>query len=44
MLDNAKSHLAKNTLEKLLNSVKCTVNFGSVATPETRGIVERFLI
>ena len=42
MLDNAKSHLAKNTVDKLLNSVKCTVNFGSVATPETRGIVERF--
>ena len=42
MLDNAKSHLAKNTIDKLVNNVKCTVNFGSVATPETRGIVERF--
>lgn len=42
MLDNAKSHLATNTVDKLLNNVKCTVNFGSVATPETRGIVERF--
>lgn len=42
MMDNAKSHLAKNTLDKLLNNVKCSVNFGSVATPETRGIVERF--
>ena len=42
MLDNAKSHLAGNTVDKLLNNVKCTVNFGSVATPETRGIVERF--
>ena len=42
MLDNAKSHLAKDTMDKLLNHVKCTVNFGSVATPETRGIVERF--
>lgn len=42
MLDNAKSHLANNTIDKLLNTVKCTVNFGSVATPETRGIVERF--
>ncbi|MBR4085270.1 MAG: helix-turn-helix domain-containing protein [Lachnospiraceae bacterium] len=42
MLDNAKSHLAKNTLDKLLNNVKCSVNFGSVATPETRGIIERF--
>lgn len=42
MLDNAKSHLAQNTMDKLLNHVKCSVNFGSVATPETRGIVERF--
>ena len=42
MLDNAKSHLAKNTIEKLVNIAKCTVNFGSVATPETRGIIERF--
>ncbi len=42
MLDNAKSHLAKNTLEKLSIEMKCTVNYGSVATPETRGIVERF--
>ena len=42
MLDNAKSHLATNTVDKLLNNVKCTVNFGSVATPETRGIIERF--
>lgn len=42
MLDNAKSHLATNTVDKLLNNVKCTVNFGCVATPETRGIIERF--
>lgn len=42
MLDNAKSHLAKHTLDKLINTVKCSVNFGSIATPETRGIVERF--
>lgn len=42
MLDNAKSHLANNTVDKLLNIVKCAVNFGSVATPESRGIVERF--
>mgnify|MGYP002712145664 FL=1 len=42
MLDNAKSHLATNTVDKLLNNVRCAVNFGSVATPETRGIVERF--
>lgn len=42
MLDNAKSHLAKNTVDKLIYGVKCVVNYGSVATPETRGIVERF--
>lgn len=42
MLDNAKSHLAQNTVDKLVNTVQCSVNFGSVATPETRGIVERF--
>ncbi len=42
MLDNAKAHLAKNTLEKLAIGMKCAVNYGSVATPETRGIIERF--
>lgn len=42
MLDNAKSHLAQNTVDKLVNNVQCAVNFGSVATPETRGIIERF--
>ena len=42
MLDNAKSHLSKNVRNKALNSINCTLNYGSVATPETRGIVERF--
>jgi putative transposase len=41
MLDNAKAHLAINVVEKLTSKLKCAVNFGSVATPETRGIVER---
>ena len=41
MLDNAKSHLAINVIDKLVNDLGITVNFGSVATPETRGIVER---
>ena len=41
MLDNAKSHLAKNLIEKLANQLMCSVNFGSVATPETRGVIER---
>lgn len=42
MLDNAKAHLAKNAVTKLVHTIKSTVSFGSVATPETRGIVERF--
>ncbi|NLD80603.1 MAG: transposase [Smithella sp.] len=42
MLDNAKAHLAGNTMTKLVDQLQCVVNFGSVATPETRGIVERF--
>ena len=42
MLDNAKSHLSKNVRDKALNTINCTLNYGSVATPETRGIIERF--
>lgn len=42
MLDNAKSHLAHDVVSKLTERLGCAVNFGSVATPETRGIVERF--
>ena len=42
MLDNAKSHLAKHTIHKVVDELKISINFGSVATPETRGIVERF--
>jgi len=42
MLDNAKSHLAFDVQEKLCNELKCTLAFGSVSTPETRGIIERF--
>ncbi len=41
MLDNAKSHLANNVINKLCSQMYCALNFGSVATPETRGIVER---
>lgn len=41
MLDNAKAHLAQNVIDKLCNNLKCDLNFGSVATPETRGIIER---
>lgn len=42
MLDNAKSHLAQNTVNKVVDFLGCSMNFGSVATPETRGIIERF--
>ena len=42
MLDNAKSHLSKLSIDRLTNGLKASVDFGSVATPETRGIVERF--
>lgn len=41
-LDNAKSHLARNTVNRLTERLGITLNFGSVATPEARGIVERF--
>lgn len=44
MLDNAKSHLSKNVRYKALNVLNCALNYGSVATPETRGIVERFFL
>lgn len=42
MLDNAKSHLAINVVDKLCNDLKCCMHFGSVSTPETRSIIERF--
>lgn len=42
MLDNAKSHLSGYTVNKVVDELKCAINYGSVATPETRGIVERF--
>ena len=41
ILDNAKSHLSHNVVKKLTEDLKCAVNFGAVATPETRGIIER---
>lgn len=42
LYDNAKANLAINVREKLTQVVKCSVNAGPVATPERRGIVERF--
>lgn len=34
--------MANHVVNKLTEQLKCCMNFGSVATPETRGIVERF--
>ena len=42
MLDNAKSHLSNLVIERMTKTLKAVMDFGSVATPETRGIVERF--
>lgn len=42
MLDNAKAHLSSHVIDRITNTLKTTMDFGSVATPETRGIVERF--
>lgn len=42
LYDNAKANLAQNVIEKLTQITKCAVNAGPVATPERRGIVERF--
>lgn len=42
MLDNAKAHLSQATVNALVNRIKCSLHFGAVATPESRGIVERF--
>lgn len=42
MLDNAKTHLSNNVVSKITDVLNCTMVFGAVATPETRGIVERF--
>ena len=42
MLDNAKAHLAQDVVSKITEKLMCAVSFGPVATPETRGIIERF--
>lgn len=42
MLDNAKSHLSTLVIERVTRTLNCVLDFGSVAAPETRGIVERF--
>lgn len=42
MMDNAKAHLAQNVTSTLTEKLGCTLNYGPVGSPETRGIVERF--
>ncbi|MBT2292136.1 hypothetical protein J7E73_23975 [Paenibacillus albidus] len=41
-LDNAKSHYAKIVQDRLTNLIGCTPNFGPVALPMRRGVIERF--
>src|SRR5690606_8523189 len=40
--DNAKANIAKNVKEKLVDLVGCSINFGPVAVPVRRPIIERF--
>lgn len=42
MLDNALAHLSKDVINRVTNELNVTLNFGPVASPERRGIVERF--
>ncbi|XOJ01492.1 hypothetical protein ACMX2M_07090 [Paenibacillus polymyxa] len=41
-LDNAKSHYARMVKDRLENLIGCFMNFGPVALPMRRGIIERF--
>ncbi|WP_338539536.1 hypothetical protein [Paenibacillus tundrae] len=41
-LDNAKSHYAKMVQDRLTNLIGCTPNFGPVALPMRRGVIERY--
>lgn len=42
LYDNAKANLANNVTNALTNYIKCATNAGPVATPQRRGIIERF--
>ena len=42
LYDNAKANLAASVTDVLTNRINCVVNAGPVATPQRRGIVERF--
>lgn len=41
-MDNAWAHMSLNTRDQLTRRVRCAINFGEVATPAARDIVERF--
>lgn len=41
-LDNARTHFSLNTIDQLTKTTRCAVNFGKVATPAARIIIERF--
>ncbi|KGP81919.1 MULTISPECIES: hypothetical protein [Paenibacillus] len=41
-LDNAKAHYARMVKNRLENLIGCFMNFGPVALPMRRGIIERF--
>lgn len=42
LYDNAKANLSNIVIKTLTQTVKCNVNAGPAATPERRGIIERF--
>ena len=42
MLDNAKSHLSLNVMEKVVDQLNGITCFGPVSAPESRAFVERF--
>jgi transposase InsO family protein len=42
MLDNALAHLSKDVINQVTTFLNATLNFGPVASPERRGIIERF--
>ena len=42
MLDNALAHLSNDVINKVTTYLNAAVNYGPVAAPERRGIVERF--
>lgn len=42
LCDNAKANLANSVRDSLTRVVNCNINAGPVATPERRGLIERF--